>query len=93
MNTSRIIKIAVILAGTASALGTVIPAASAQNDPTSGRIQQRQAQARAQYHECAGFALRVYNAALEQAGGNSAKVRAARSHYHGNLGRCRNQYL
>lgn len=93
MNTSRMIKIAIILAGTASALGTTIPSAYAGNDPTSGRIQQRQAQARAQYHECAGFALRVYNAALEQAGGNSAKVRAARNHYQGNLGRCRTRFL
>ena len=93
MNISRMTKIAAILAGAASTLVAIVPAAYATNDPTSGRIQQRQAQARAQYHECAGFALRVYNAALEQAGGNSAKVRAARSHYQGNLSRCRNRYL
>ncbi len=93
MNTSRMIKIAVILAGTATAITGTTSIAFAGNDPTSGRIQQRQAQAQQQYHECAGFALRVYRAALEQAGTNSAKRRAAENHYHGNLGRCRNQYL
>ncbi len=93
MSMSKNFKIATIAAGALCVAMTGISTASAQSDPTSGRIQQRQAQAQAQYHECASFALRVYNAALSQAGGNSSKVRAARNHYHGNLRRCRQRFL
>ncbi len=67
--------------------------ANAAGGPTQARVQKRQAQNTAQYHQCAGFALRVLKAGLSQAGNNSAKVRAARSHYQANLGRCRARYL
>jgi hypothetical protein len=43
---------------------------------------------RNEYHRCAKFSIAVYNACLEQAGGNSNKVRSCRSHYQGNLQRC-----
>ena len=59
-------------------------------DPTSGRINERVAANNNEYFRCAKFSLRVYKAALSQAGNNSAKIRAARSHYQANLQRCRN---
>ena len=62
-------------------------------DPTQGRIQKRQSQNLGQYHKCADFSLRVYRAALSQAGGNSSKRRSAQAHYHGNLSRCRAKFL
>lgn len=66
-----------------------INSAYAAGDPTQGRIQKRQAQNQAEYHRCARFALSVYQGGLSQAGNNSSKIRAARSHYHANLARCR----
>ena len=82
---------------TAAVLGIValhiafatINTAHAAGDPTQGRIQNRQAQNQAKYHKCARFALRVYQGGLSQAGDNSAKIRAARSHYSANMARCR----
>ena len=82
-----------VITGIVPAVLLSITAAGAASDPTQGRIQKRQAQGMAQYHECAGFALRVYKAARSQAQGNAAKIRAAESHYHGNLARCRAKFL
>jgi hypothetical protein len=59
-------------------------------DPTSGRINDRVTANREEYFRCASFSLRVYKAGLSQAGNNSAKIRAARSHYQANLQRYRN---
>jgi hypothetical protein len=91
MSTIRMLKLATIFIVAMPAFGTSM--ANAGTDPTTGRIQQHQAQARAQYHECAEFALRVFQGAMSQAGNDSVKIRAARSHYHGNLSRCRSQFL
>ena len=76
----------------AALLGVATLAAAAPaiaKDPTQGRIEQRQAQNRAQYFKCAEFSLRVFQACSQQAGGDSTKVRQCRAHYHGNLARCR----
>ena len=93
MKISTSTKTLIVAFATLPAMVGAVTLASAGNDPTRGRIQNRQAQNTAQYHECAGFALRVFQGAMSQAGNNSAKIRAARSHYHANLGRCRARYL
>lgn len=62
----------------------------AGNDPTAGRINNReQAAKQKQYQKCATFSLRVFQGGLSQANNDSAKIRAARSHYQANLSRCR----
>ena len=92
MKLSRKLTVPTVIVGSLlTAFGAV---GIANADPTQGRIEKRErSQKLAQYHECAGFALRVYKAALSQAGDNSAKVRAARTHYQGNLSRCRARFL
>ncbi len=93
MKLSHHMKSFFVIASVVPAMLISITAAGAAGDPTQGRIQKRQAQSTAQYHECAGFALRVYQAARSQARGNSARIRAAEAHYHSNLARCRAKYL
>lgn len=64
--------------------------ASAQVDPTQGRIDARkQAAAQAEFVKCREFSRRVLGAALNQANGNQAKRAAAYRHYRGNIQRCR----
>lgn len=93
MTLNRTLKVTVLLFGTLPmVLGSSIASAQ-QLDPTSGRIQARKAQKLAQYHECAEFALRVYQGARSQANGDVKKIRAAERHYHGNLSRCRARFL
>jgi hypothetical protein len=60
----------------------------AGQDPTQGRINQRQASNRAEYYQCAKFSIRVFNACNEQAGTNSNAVRSCRRSYEGNIVRC-----
>lgn len=43
---------------------------------------------RSDYERCNRFSIRVFNACLEQAGGNSQKIRSCRSHYQNNVVRC-----
>ncbi len=62
-------------------------------DPTSGRIEQRQAQKRQEYFKCANFSLRVLNACLQQNQSKPQSQRRCRSHYQGNLQRCRRATL
>lgn len=88
----KLIMSTVIVGSMLTASGAIGNANAA--DPTQGRIEKRQrAEKLAKYNECAAFALRVYKAGLSQAGNNSAKIRAARNHYHSNLGRCRARFL
>ena len=43
-----------------------------------------------QYHRCAKFALAVYNLCLDQANGESAKVRRCRAEYQRGVVSCQN---
>jgi len=88
MMTLKTLTRAALVGGALMSVTAPIPV-QAQNDPTAGRIEQRnEAANRAKYFECAEFALTVYRAALQQAGADTGKVRAARVHYQSNLGRC-----
>ncbi len=62
-------------------------------DPTSGRVQQRQAENRKEYFKCANFSLRVFNACLQQNQSKPQAQRRCRSSYQGNLQRCRRATL
>lgn len=93
MKSSHPLKALIAIAVTIPALAGASATMSVADDPTQGRIQSRQTQNVAQYHKCAKFALRVFQGGLSQAGNNSAKIRAARTHYQSNLGRCRARFL
>jgi hypothetical protein len=71
----------------ATSLVSVASAFAGQN-PTQGRINQRQASNRAEYYQCAKFSIRVFNACNETAGANANAARSCRRHYEGNIVRC-----
>jgi hypothetical protein len=94
MKLSRNLNLSAVVAGSLLTAFVAIGNANAAGDPTQGRIEKRQtAQDLAQYHECAAFSLRVYQAGLTQAGNDSEKIRRNRRHYHANLDRCRARFL
>ena len=83
MNLSSKMMVVVALLGTFGAIET----AAAANDPTSGRLAQRE------YKKCENFSKRVLNAGLAQANGDRRKIDAAYRHYYGNISRCRARFL
>lgn len=83
MKLSNTLKIAVVMLGAFGAAGT----ATAADDPTSGRLGQRE------YQKCVNFSKTVLQAALSQSGGDRNKINSAYAHYRGNVARCRARFL
>ena len=87
MKLSSKFKIAVVAFGALSAAFGTASTAFAADDPTSGRLAQRE------YQKCVKFSKTVLQAALSSSKGDRTKIDAAYSHYFGNVQRCKARYL
>lgn len=94
---NKIFKNTVLAIAVAAATVSLNAGAFAQQDPTQGRINQRElarkAEAQKRYNQCAGRALHFFRACNSNAAGNSNMTRSCRRVYHSKLENCRGLYL
>lgn len=94
MKLTKTLTMAALLIGTLPALSGTGSLAFAQNDPTSGRIEQRQQQiAQRNFNRCKQAALRAYNYTINRANGDPVRIKQANRTYVRNVAGCRSRYL
>lgn len=91
MKLTTTLTMAALLLG---ALPALSGAAVAQNDPTSGRAEQRQQQiAQQKFQRCKQASLRAYNHTVRKANGDQVRIQQANRYYVKNVRGCRARYL
>ena len=86
MKLSTKFKVAIAVLGALPVAFGAVNGAFAADDPTSGRLAQRE------YQKCVDFSKRVLQAALASSKGDRDKINSAYAHYQGNERRCRARY-
>ncbi len=94
MKLTKTLTLAALLLGALPAITVATTSASAANDPTSGRLEQRQQQiAQKNFQRCKKAALRAYNHTVRKANGDRVRIRQAERYYVKNVAGCRTRYL
>ena len=94
MKRTKTLTLAALLLGALPTLAATTTSAYAQNDPTSGRVEQRQQQvAQQKFQRCKKAALRAYNHTVRKANGDQVRIRQAERYYVKNVAGCRTRYL
>ena len=94
MKMTKTLTVAALLMGALPTLTAATTSAVAQNDPTSGRVEQRQQQiAQQKFQRCKQAALRAYNHTIRKANGDQVRINQANRYYVNNVRGCRTRYL
>ena len=94
MKLTKTLTVAALLMGALPALSGATTSALAANDPTSGRLDQRQQQiAQQKFQRCKKASLRAYNHTVRKANGDAVRIQQANRTYVRNVAGCRSRYL
>ncbi|MCP5084954.1 MAG: hypothetical protein GY948_24990 [Alphaproteobacteria bacterium] len=94
MKLTKTLTMAALLLGALPALSGAGSPAFAANDPTSGRVEQRQQQiAQQKFERCKKASLRAYNYTVNKANGDAVRIQQASRYYVKNVAGCRTRYL
>ena len=94
MTLTKTLKTAALLLGALPVLAGSATSVMAQNDPTSGRVEQRQQQiAQKNFQRCKKASLRAYNHTVRKANGDEVRIKQAARYYVKNVAGCRARYL
>lgn len=94
MKMTKILTLAALLMGALPTLSGTGSSALAAQDPTSGRLDQRQKQiAQQKFERCKKASLRAYNHTVRKANGDEVRIKQASRYYVKNVAGCRARYL